>query len=47
MEVVDEYDPMVPNNYELIVKERKEQQDKAREEEVCVVVHERATGILG
>lgn len=34
MEVVNEYDPLVPNNYELIVKERKEQQDKTRQEEV-------------
>lgn len=33
MEIEDEYDPMVPNNYEMIVKERREQQEKAREEQ--------------
>ena len=34
VEIVDEYDPLVPNNYEVIVRERREQQDKARDEEV-------------
>ena len=34
MEIEDEYDPMVPNNYEMVLKERKEQQEKAREEQV-------------
>ena len=34
VEIEDEYDPMVPNNYEMILKERKEQQEKAREEQV-------------
>lgn len=33
VEIVDEYDPLVPNNYEVIVRERREQQDKARDEE--------------
>lgn len=34
VEIEDEYDPMVPNNYEMVLKERKEQQEKAREEQV-------------
>ena len=40
VEIVDEYDPLVPNNYELIIRERREQQEKARDEEVnYVLVH--------
>lgn len=33
LELQDEYDPLVPNNYELIYQERKAKQDKIREEE--------------
>ena len=36
VEIMDEYDPLVPNNYEVIVRERREQQDKARDEEVKI-----------
>ena len=32
----NEYDPMIPNNYEAIVKQCKSEQEKAREEEVGV-----------
>lgn len=35
MELVDEYDPLVPNNYELVLRERKEKREREREEEVC------------
>ena len=33
-QIHNEYDPMIPNNYEAIVKQRKSEQEKAREEEV-------------
>ena len=36
VELVDEYDPLMPNNYELVLKERKEQEEKARDEEVSM-----------
>lgn len=37
VELVDEYDPLMPNNYELIIKERREQEEKARDEEVHIM----------
>ncbi len=35
-EVEDEYDPAQPNSYSTIVRERREEQDRIREEEVCM-----------
>ena len=34
MEIEDEYNPMIPNNYEKVVRERREEHEKIREEEV-------------
>ena len=34
MEIEDEYDPMIPNSYELVLKERRAEREKEREEEV-------------
>ncbi len=47
VELMDEYDPLVPNNYELILRERREKREQEKEEEVrrkgeqvgCLVVH--------
>ena len=40
-QIQNEYDPMIPNNYEAIVRQRKSEQDRARDEEVrclhCVI----------
>ena len=32
VEIEDEYDPMVPNSYEQVLNERREERAKAREE---------------
>ena len=37
IEIEDEYDPMIPNSYELVLKERRAEREKTREEEVCSV----------
>ena len=34
MEIDDEYDPMIPNSYEQVVKDRRAEREKQREEEV-------------
>lgn len=34
IEIEDEYNPMLPNSYEKIVRERREEREKIREEEV-------------
>ena len=34
MEIEDEYDPMIPNSFELVLKERRAEREKEREEEV-------------
>jgi hypothetical protein len=39
VEIEDEYDPMVPNNYEKVIRDRKEEHDRIREEEVMWVVN--------
>ena len=36
MEIEDEYDPMIPNSYELVLKERRAEREKEREEEVLI-----------
>ena len=36
MEIEDEYDPMIPNSYEQVLKERRAEREKIREEEVCL-----------
>jgi len=33
-EIEDEYNPMMPNSYEKVVRERREEHEKIREEEV-------------
>ena len=35
-EIEDEYDPMIPNSYEQVLKERRAEREKIREEEVHV-----------
>ena len=37
VEIDDEYNPMLPNSYERVVRERKEEHDRIREEEVQVL----------
>lgn len=34
VEIEDEYNPMFPNSYERVVRERREERDRIREEEV-------------
>ena len=34
MEIEDEYDPLLPNSYEQVLKERRAEREKQREEEV-------------
>ena len=34
VEIEDEYNPMLPNNYEKVIRERREEHDRIREEEV-------------
>lgn len=34
VEIEDEYDPMLPNSYEQVLKERRAEREKQREEEV-------------
>ena len=38
VEIEDEYNPMLPNSYEQVVRERKEEREKLREEEVLDTV---------
>lgn len=38
-QIQNEYDPMIPNNYEAIVRQRKSEQDRARDEEVRYMTH--------
>jgi glycerate-2-kinase len=35
VEIEDEYDPLLPNSYEQVLKERRAEREKQREEEVC------------
>ena len=39
VEIEDEYNPMIPNSYEKIVRERKEERERIREEEVLLHIH--------
>lgn len=39
VEIEDEYNPMIPNSYEKIVRERKEERERIREEEVLLHAH--------
>ena len=39
MEIEDEYNPMIPNSYEKVVRERREEHEKIREEEVSTLAH--------
>ena len=34
IEIEDEYNPMLPNSYEKVIRERREEHDRIREEEV-------------
>lgn len=34
VEIEDEYDPLLPNSYEQVLKERRAEREKQREEEV-------------
>lgn len=34
VEIEDEYNPMIPNSYEKVIRDRKEEHDKIREAEV-------------
>lgn len=34
VEIEDEYNPMIPNNYEKVIRERREEHDRIRETEV-------------
>ena len=34
IEIEDEYNPMLPNSYERVIRERREEHDRIREEEV-------------
>ncbi len=34
VEIDDEYNPMIPNSYEKVIRERREEHEKIREEEV-------------
>ncbi len=36
IEIDDEYNPMIPNNYDRIVRERREEHDRIREEDVSI-----------
>lgn len=36
-EIEDEYNPMIPNSYEKVIRERREEHEKIREEEVKLV----------
>lgn len=38
VEIEDEYDPMLPNSYEEVLKERRAEREKQREEEVSAWV---------
>lgn len=36
VEIEDEYNPMLPNNYEKVIRERREEHEKIREAEVTL-----------
>lgn len=38
IEIEDEYNPMLPNSYEKVVRERREEHDRIREEEVSALL---------
>lgn len=37
IEIEDEYNPLVPNSYDKVIRERREEHDRIREEEVSEV----------
>ena len=39
MEIEDEYDPLLPNSYEQVLKERRTEREKQREEEVWCALY--------
>lgn len=45
VEIEDEYNPMLPNNYEKVVRERREEHERIREAEVtfCASVQDLCT----
>lgn len=37
VEIEDEYNPMIPNSYERVVRERKDEHERIREEEASLM----------
>lgn len=46
IEIEDEYNPMIPNNYEKVVRERREEHDRIREEEVIYCLLRQTSNIV-